>query len=780
MAKSFKAIRRITHESCGPAVLIALVVCIFHRSLFSGGQLVPAFQDGDFFGEYMPWRYFGYSQWMHGHFPFWNPHVFCGMPFFGQIQSSLLYPISWVNFLFNTASAATLEMALNLCAGAICMYAWARQRGISRCGSTLAGAVFVFSGNVYPYVLDGYMSVLASAAWMPLVFLAIDRLLAEKYASGVLIGAAAICLQCLGAQPQLVYYTLMVGGFYVLFQSIGKQRIARLYAAFIAMWLLGGMLAAMQLLPSQMATQFSIRAGGISYDYARMVSLPPENLLTIFVPYPLGNITTIPYMGRWYLWEMTLYVGLVAVVLAIINLAGMERRSRWGMIGMLGIILVLALGAHTPIHWVLYKYLPGFGLFRAPAKFRILWALLLAVMAGEGWDRIRRGQIPRWTIRLTAIGACICILLTIIINHFDSPDGPVGKLLQFVFQTKEYGTAVKNFSDPQLLQSVQHWEVLQWSVAAGLLTATSLLIYLRGRFIAPSYILLVLAIADVFLAAVDCSAASVLQIPFPVQWTRAIVNATEHDQRLLFTDGYTDVDLGDTLGYYSLWGYDPGQPKRLTELIAASQGEHPEWADQYQFRIERISRIFQLLRCRYILQRNGKYPVLELRDPMPRMQLIGSYIRLTDRVAITDQLLNDFDFRHSAILESDPIPAPTAMGAAGHVALVHQSINDMEIVADLPAPGLLLITDAYAPGWRVRAMEPNRNQSEYDVLPADDVLRAIPLAAGHHHFDLYYTPPGLWAGIVISIAGFAIWTALLARAKWHRPDRRSKLSSQST
>jgi hypothetical protein len=780
MAKSFKAIRGIMQELCGPTVLIALVVWILHRSLFSGGRLVPSWSDLDLFSVYMPWRYFGFSQWMQGHFPFWNPHVFCGLPFFAQIQSSLLYPISWVNFLFNTASAATLEMALNLCAGAICMYAWARQRGISRCGATLAGAIFPFSGAVYPYVTDGYMSMLASAAWMPLVFLAMDRLLVEKYMSGILIGAAAICLQCLGAQPQLVYYTLTVGGLYLLLQSIGKPRIVRLYIAFFAMWLLGGMLASVQLLPTQMATQFSIRANGVSYEYASTVSLPPENLLEIFVPYPFGDSSTVPYLGRWFLWEMTLYIGLVALVLAAIRIAGMERQDGWRILLLLGVILLLALGRHTPIYWVLYKYLPGFGLFRAPTKFRIMWALLLSVLAGEGWDHIRRGQISPWTTRLTAIGACICILLTVFIHHFDSPNGPVRELLQLVFRSGEYGAATKKFSDPQILQVMQHWMVEQWSIAAALLAVTSLLIYLRGRFIAPAYVLLVIAIGDVFFASVDCSVTSPVQLPFPQQWAKAAITATEHDQRLIFTDGVMDLNLGNTLGYECMWGYDSGQPMRLTKLIAASQGQHPVWADEYIFQIQKISRVFQLLRCRYILQRSSKYPVLQLRDPMPRLQLIGNFVRITDPATIADRLVKDFDFRQSAILESDPVPAPSMSGTAGKIALVHQSINDMEIEADLPAPALLLITDAYAPGWRVRPMERNPNQSDYNVLPADDVLRAIPLAAGHHHFDLYYFPPGLWTGIYISIAGFVIWTALLVGSQWHRFRPRFTLQNQST
>ena len=182
-AMSARAIRRFI----GPAVLVMMVVQIMHGSLFSGGRFVPTKPNTDLHLQFLGWRYFGFTQWMHGQFPFWNPHVFCGMPFFAQLQSDLLYPIAWANFLCNTVTATTIELAANVTVAALCAYAWGRQRGISRCGASLAGAAFAFSGPVYLRVMAGHLSPLASVAWTPLVFMGVDRLLAEQFLAGILI-----------------------------------------------------------------------------------------------------------------------------------------------------------------------------------------------------------------------------------------------------------------------------------------------------------------------------------------------------------------------------------------------------------------------------------------------------------------------------------------------------------------------------------------------------------------------------------------------------------------
>ena len=50
---------------------------------------------------------------------------------------------------------------------------------------------------------------------------------------------------------------------------------------------------------------------------------------------------------------------------------------------MAGLGLFLALGRWNPFYYVLYRLAPGFDLFRAPARWMMLYTLGMATLAGR-------------------------------------------------------------------------------------------------------------------------------------------------------------------------------------------------------------------------------------------------------------------------------------------------------------------------------------------------------------------------------------------------------------
>jgi len=52
-------------------------------------------------------------------------------------------------------------------------------------------------------------------------------------------------------------------------------------------------------------------------------------------------------------------------------------------------------------------------------------------------------------------------------------------------------------------------------------------------------------------------------------------------------------------------------------------------------------------------------------------------------------------------------------------------------------------------------------QQKYNLMPADYILRAVPLAAGHHHLRVVYAPPSFPIGIALSVVAWATWLGLL-------------------
>jgi uncharacterized membrane protein YfhO len=125
-----------------------------------------------------------------------------------------------------------------------------------------------------------------------------------------------------------------------------------------------------------------------------------------------------------------------------------------------------------------------------------------------------------------------------------------------------------------------------------------------------------------------------------------------------------------------------------------------------------------------------------------------------------------FDPMTHTILESTPAfyPAKTSAKTKPQVTLLGSSSNWLDIKATTNKKCILLVTDTYAKDWKVFPYA-DSSQQKYDVMPADFIVRGIPLSPGTHHFRLQYAPDAFYRGRIISLAalGFYLlaWCALL-------------------
>jgi uncharacterized membrane protein YfhO len=88
--------------------------------------------------------------------------------------------------------------------------------------------------------------------------------------------------------------------------------------------------------------------------------------------------------------------------------------------------------------------------------------------------------------------------------------------------------------------------------------------------------------------------------------------------------------------------------------------------------------------------------------------------------------------------------------------MVAETPDSLTVEADAASPALLLITDPYSRDWRAVAL-PGSAQARYDLLPADYILRAVPLAAGHHRLRIEYAPPSFRIGLAVSALAALGW-----------------------
>jgi hypothetical protein len=223
-------------------------------------------------------------------------------------------------------------------------------------------------------------------------------------------------------------------------------------------------------------------------------------------------------------------------------------------------------------------------------------------------------------------------------------------------------------------------------------------------------------------------------------------------------------------GGNDLWGYDPMILDRYARFVAFTQGVQA--GTMMIGEIKKLSPLFSLLRLRYVFQTRLEQdhspffasPIGEL----PRALLVSRWRVVADgHETLTAMADPGFDPYAVVLLEADPDPAPVESDREGSVSVVDLSTDAMEIRADVPAPAILLLTDNYSRGWRVRALD-GESRQRYTVVPADYTLRAIALGAGQHHLRLEYAPVsfriGTWVTL-LALLCYAIAGGWLVRRK---------------
>jgi hypothetical protein len=179
--------------------------------------------------------------------------------------------------------------------------------------------------------------------------------------------------------------------------------------------------------------------------------------------------------------------------------------------------------------------------------------------------------------------------------------------------------------------------------------------------------------------------------------------------------------------------------------------------------------LFAMLRERYIFaQQSGTFEMEEAPVVLPHLQLISNYRVLQNRDAIFAAMHSEtFDPTREVFLESEPEPKPVQSSNNGTARITATTTDSLTIEADVEQPSILLITDAYAASWRTVTL-PGSTQAHYDLLPANYVLRAVPLARGHHLLRVEYRPVAFAIGKWISL--ICVVAFLLALVRCRRAD----------
>jgi hypothetical protein len=133
-------------------------------------------------------------------------------------------------------------------------------------------------------------------------------------------------------------------------------------------------------------------------------------------------------------------------------------------------------------------------------------------------------------------------------------------------------------------------------------------------------------------------------------------------------------------------------------------------------------------------------------DTVPRTYVAARTIHERDPQSILRRLSTDeFDLLREVIVDI-PIPLAPKGLFQGNAAIKLYRNNRVQIDAQLSEPGILVLTDAFYPGWKARV-----DGKEQKILRANYLFRAVELPAGNHKVEFIYDPESFKVGLAISL-----------------------------
>jgi len=285
---------------------------------------------GDLTRIHYPLRILAADQWQAGQVPLWNPYVLLGFPLLAEGQVGVLYPLN-IFFMLPIPAyrALTLFVTTHFTLAATFTYILARSLDIGRAGSTLGGLSFGFGGFLMASVTN--LNIMTGGVWLPLIFLFFSWALRVQRPAIALLGGIPLALQALTAQPQIIFYTIILLASYALYET-GRlmlkpsqpfsrpKEIAWIWILLVLMLGSGCLLAAPQLLPTWELQHFSVRSGSLQYKDIVAYSLPPMQWLSLALPSAFGNNVASSYIGLSGSFTTThIYVGILSLIFALLS-----------------------------------------------------------------------------------------------------------------------------------------------------------------------------------------------------------------------------------------------------------------------------------------------------------------------------------------------------------------------------------------------------------------------------------------------------------------------------
>ncbi len=659
-----------------------------------------------------------------GRVPLWNPFEMAGTPFAADAQAGWLsLPTMALSWMFGCGNGLRALIVLNPIIAGIGLWWFLRKEGLGRVAATAGGlsSAMAISASVVaislpfagtlawtPLVLVGASGYFGASRWRRFLWLALAAFAWGQVATSHLSHGLMLCTGLAAA--------------YVIGRSIREVRAGAIAPRTAVLFGLGFLaflpLANLAILIPRFAL---LDRSSLHVGYGALKGT---------IPPPLGEDRPIPEHGVWSAWPLALastpgaYAG--AAILLAIPFAFRDRARRFlvlafATVGVVGYLLTLTLLVGAGWFRNVVLAMPfGDVYLHNPGRLRYLAFLVVPVLGAIGIQSLLdlRPSFRR-AARWLGIGIGVFLVFPLVAG------ADAGRLVTFAI-----GAGVVL--------------LVVWRLAAGWRWAPVALVALLGvELLAGAVWSSAYQGGTVYLGLEGEDHPALVH--GPLRWPEVELDrylapgpiareiASRHDGRYLawippaayFNKGYLFSQregdwpallLGRAVlfGLHDALGYSPIQVPRYWSYIRATN-QLPVFYNAAVIQ-EPSAEDVRLLGVRYLVIHEGQelpadmtgtviaseggYLLLELDAAEPRVSVVPTWA-VVDRgaLALESVLERGFDPGATAVVEGDPGIAPVADTSPGAASYAEATPEDVRIEAFANGPSLVIVRNAWEPGW---------------------------------------------------------------------------------
>lgn len=791
-----------------PVLLYLVLPVLCFPELFLGQNTLYR---ADISWVYYPQRVLAAEQWKSGLVPLWNPYVLSGTPLLAEAEVGILQPLNALFLLPIPAyRALTLFVALNLTLAATSTYLLVRWLGISRVGATLAGLSFGFGGSLMAQITN--LNLMTGGVWLPLVFWGMVWALRTHRPVAALLAGGPLALYIFAAHPELWLYAILLLIGYAIYETgrialspapttLRARQVAMTWVLLMLMLGSGLLLAAPQILPTWELQRLSVRSAGTEAGQA-VFSIPPVQWITLALTSVFGNNVSPSYQGleRTNFEETYVYIGILPLLLVPFSWRARHRPEvpfLW-LAALVG--AWLAMGSYTPLYAVLQK-LPGFNLFRAPARWSLVVSLALSLLAAFGLDAFLRQPAKR-RLRFALVSLWVLIVVLILVAWLireptlqwleSLPSrGQVLYTLRLLLRRGLFEIA-DDYDNRILLGPLAWWVLPSIALISRLGVGVALLVAYSARRLSQqvfSAAVVMLVVIDLVLA----GGSAVNRITGADYWQQLSGGAryileTEQGRTARFYAVVTgkENDMVAGLKYYfssvhHLFGSGGHSALRLAQYDAFTRQAHPLimlslTGTRFVLNKGRLSPDAEAVLP--LVYQDGEWYVYENPHALPRAFVARRAVAVSNLDEALGYVRNaDFDPLSQLVLETQealPPPSSHSEGMGDEIAITRYTPSLVEIQVNLTDSGFLVLLDNYYPGWRAYV-----NGQPATIMRAYGFARAVYVDGGRHTVRFVYRPLSFYGGLALAATALLILGATAWLTRRTRGDERISISQET-